>query len=477
MENIRTFHAVAMGESHKAKNIPCQDAAGSYEDSNSGIYIASISDGHGNSRHFMSEFGSKILIDITLKTIKKFITNDACKILSVEYAASEVLGGDDINVAQQQLNGRKNEEQNKIIVNLISSIISQWNEEIEKDWKQKTLSKVILEEKKVPDDAIDDYLNGVNIEQAYGCTLILFARTKEFWLAFQIGDGVCIAFLENAEVFYPIPADERFTGSKTASICNYDALDNFRYSYGNTQTPVAVFVGSDGLDGVFGTVDEVSLPLLENWYENVVKMFSKYGFENTINEIHRSLPILTAKGITKDDMSLSGIIDIDKLQTLNPFFLKKDIIKITNDIEIKEKECQEIISKIEDKKKDLKEKICENGSLSKKIEELKDHLNKTETEIFNLEQSKKTILNEIDEKQTQIKTIESIISNINESIKNSESSIKQIYDVKQKLKNQLDKLNFEYSNVNGSNDDTSITVEKNTEVLEEKLNEDLIPEN
>lgn len=477
MENIRTFHAVAMGESHKAKNIPCQDAAGSYEDSNSGIYIASISDGHGNSRHFMSEFGSKILIDITLKTIKKFITNDACKILSVEYAASEVLGGDDINVARQQLNGRKNEEQNKIVVNLISSIISQWNEEIEKDWKQKTLSKVILEEKKVPDDAIDDYLNGVNIEQAYGCTLILFARTKEFWLAFQIGDGACIAFLENAEVFYPIPADERFTGSKTASICNNDALDNFRYSYGNTHTPVAVFVGSDGLDGIFGTVDEVSLPLLENLYENIVKMFSKHGFENTINEIHRSLPILTAKGITKDDMSLSGIIDIDKLQTLNPFFLKKDIIKITNDIEIKEKECQEIISKIEDKKKDLKDKICENGSLSKKIEELKDHLNKTETEISNLEQSKKPILNEIDEKQIQIKTIESIISNIYESIKNSESSIKQIDDVKQKLKNQLDKLNFEYSNVNGSNDGTSFTVEKNTEVIEEKLNEDLIPEN
>lgn len=449
MNNIRTFHAVAIGESHKAKNIPCQDAAGSYEDKDNGIYIATISDGHGNERHFMSEYGSKILIDITLDTIKSFLTEDSCKILSVEYSASEVLGGGDKDIAPQQLNGRKNEDQNRIVVNLISSIISQWNVQIEKHWKKYSPSKDTMVEKNVPEDAIDDYLKGVNLEYAYGCTLVAFARTKDFWLAFQIGDGACIAFLENAEVFYPIPADERFTGSKTASMCNSDALDNFRYAYGNTNTPIAVFVGSDGMDGVFGTIDEFALPRLENLYANIVKMFTNNGYENTLREIEKSLPELSAKGVTRDDMSIAGIIEFDKLKTSYPFFLRNDIINTKKEIEDTEKEYLEKISRTEEKQKEINNKIIEREELALKIEELKDRLNKTETEISRLKQSMEPTSKEINEKVILLNEMESTISKLNDNIKIAESSIDKIKETKQTLEEKLNNLNSELAKVSG----------------------------
>ncbi|MBN2864144.1 MAG: protein phosphatase 2C domain-containing protein [Bacteroidales bacterium] len=322
MLNIRAFHAVALGDSHKENSIPCQDAAQSFEDSGKGVYIAAVSDGHGGKRHLMSEYGSTILVTITVDLIRSFVDESESGQLAVPFSKSEVLKPNDA-IPSNTLNLSENKPLNrdKPIEGLISSIISNWNIAIEKHWVENQPSREYMLDRNVPEESINDYLNGINIEYAYGCTLIAFVRTPHYWLAIQIGDGNCIAFNPSAEPYHPIPDDLRFSGSTTASICDEDAIESFRYCYGNTNIPVAVFLGSDGIIGYFGTVDEMTNPQLERFYETLIKSFVKNGYENTVREIEKILPILSSRGATRDDMSLAGVLDISGLNTLYPLIV------------------------------------------------------------------------------------------------------------------------------------------------------------
>ena len=90
------------------------------------------------------------------------------------------------------------------------------------------------------------------IEQTYGCTLMCFASTRTYWFAFHIGNGKCVAIsvdsgrIENSE---PVPWDEKCLRNVTTSLCDPEALEKFRYCYGGKDTlPLAVFLGSDGID-------------------------------------------------------------------------------------------------------------------------------------------------------------------------------------------------------------------------------------
>lgn len=326
MHDYRTFHSVALGESHKAKDIPCQDAALSFEDFENGIFIAAISDGHGNEKHFRSEYGSKIIVEIAIEQIKSFVQISDCMHLAVPFSMSEVLSDSENDSTSSSYNEDKNfTNQDRLIKGLISSIISNWNNEIEKHWIENKPSIDYMKARNVPDESINDYMNGVYLEYAYGCTLIAAARTPDFWFAFQIGDGTCIAFSQNAETYQPIPGDNRFSGNTTASICNDDAIDNFRYCYGNTNIPVVIFLGSDGLDGAFGTVDELVFPKLGNFYANIIKSFVIKGFDRTLQEIGTALPLLSEKGVTRDDMSLSGIINSIEINDIAPILIKKEL--------------------------------------------------------------------------------------------------------------------------------------------------------
>ena len=90
------------------------------------------------------------------------------------------------------------------------------------------------------------------IEQTYGCTLMCFASTRTYWFAFHIGNGKCVAIsVDSGRIGSsdPVPWDEKCFRNVTTSLCDPEALDKFRYCYGGTDTlPLAVFLGSDGID-------------------------------------------------------------------------------------------------------------------------------------------------------------------------------------------------------------------------------------
>ena len=138
-------------------------------------------------------------------------------------------------------------------------------------------------------------------EKTYGCTLIAALRTPTYWLAFQVGDGKCVALQSDGTPFEPIPWDDRCFLNKTTSICDTDALSRFRCCYGGKDTnPVAIFLGSDGIDDSFGEEEN-----LYNFYVQLAKGFVRDGYEATISDLERTLPVLSRRG-SQDDMSVSG---------------------------------------------------------------------------------------------------------------------------------------------------------------------------
>jgi serine/threonine protein phosphatase PrpC len=65
------FKAIAQGDSHKEKNLPCQDAVLASAVPNSGVAI--VADGHGSEKHFRSDAGSQTAVNTALYAITDFL--------------------------------------------------------------------------------------------------------------------------------------------------------------------------------------------------------------------------------------------------------------------------------------------------------------------------------------------------------------------------------------------------------------------
>lgn len=299
---MRHFSFSCQGESHKLINKPCQDNSISY--SEEGLSIAIICDGHGGDRYFRSDVGSRLCVNITKELIKEFVFKiDKSLFVNKPFKQKKAIGESDV---LEKLN-----DTDKALRHLFSSIIFKWNLEIElhADANPPTECEI----NKVNPDYIQTLINKVSLEKIYGCTLMAYVQTPDYWFAFHIGDGKCISFHEGEDQIWkePIPWDEKCFLNKTTSICDSAALDEFRYCYqGDGNFPIAVFLGSDGMDDSFGPLEN-----LVDFYMQIAKLLSQGNDDYAKKNIEETLPILSKKG-SQDDMSLAYIYDINRLKKL-----------------------------------------------------------------------------------------------------------------------------------------------------------------
>ena len=422
MNNIRAFAFREQGESHKVKNKVCQDSAIKYCNSEKGLYIIAVSDGHGGESYFRSDKGSELLTEITIEKTKKFIeelyddkNNSPGSLFNspvkqgIAITTSETPGNILANTTPQI------DEEDKRFRIFLSSIEEKWKSEILKHWQENKPSKEEMEKANISTETINNFLMDRNIEEAYGCTLISVTRTNDFWIAFQIGDGKCVVFNEKAEWEEPIPWDERCMGNLTTSMCNYDAVNSFRYYFTNQNFPAAIFIGSDGMDDAYGG----DMKQLASLYRNIIKSYGINGVEQTEEMIIKMLPELSKNGLAKDDMSLAGIIDLGKVETLVPII--EDITK---------KEKKETI-------KILKEDIKQTkDAIEKQMNEELKH----ENELSNIGNEIENLDKKISEKTENIKTSSSLfekilnlISQLRSDIIAENSAIEKIFKSKNEL--------------------------------------------
>ena len=172
---------------------------------------------------------------------------------------------------------------------------------------------------------------------------MFYVQTPDYWFAFHLGDGKCVSFHPEGALWQmPIPWDERCFLNKTTSLCDSNAINEFRYCYeGDGIFPMAVFLGSDGMDDSFGED-----PNLVNFYIQVVKMLVTEGKEATIKSIESDLPQLSKIG-SRDDMSVAFVYNINDLKAHITDFIQYQIDLVKEAIH----QTDERISKLSDKLK------------------------------------------------------------------------------------------------------------------------------
>lgn len=304
------------GESHIATGKVCQDYSYSkvYENGNA---IAIVCDGHGGKRYFRSDIGAKIAAEVAERKVSAFIEEAGFSLLKDTPFTQCVTISEQIT--NQDFDKTSNIE--RAFRQLFGSIIYEWNAQVLEHANQTPISET--EKEGLEERWIKEFESKDNLEKVYGCTLLLCAYTPQFWFAFQIGDGKCFACDENGNWSEPIPWDERCFLNKTTSICDSSAIDEFRYCYDGTGNfPIAVILGSDGIDDSFGAEENQA-----NFYVQILKSIAKSGIEATLSEIKSTLPQLSKIG-SQDDMSIAMFFDAEKVSMAVPKLIEWQISNV-----------------------------------------------------------------------------------------------------------------------------------------------------
>lgn len=289
------FATSVLGASHIRENKPCQDYSIAWQSEDSGAVVLIVCDGHGSDTYVRSNVGSRLAAEITLAAVKEFVPYEG-RIPDPEW----ILGLQGKVKAHEEVGFGKGE--GKVFEALFETIYRRWLEAIEEDSRNNPFSEEEQER-----------LGGKKLAKAYGTTLMAYVQTRDYWFAFQIGDGRMLAADENLQWKQLVPWDENCFLNQTTSLCNTHPLPMFRYAFDGTGSfPAAVFCCSDGIEDSWGDY-EVAPHQLHDYFSALAKYFIKEGKDSTLDRLSEFLPKLSAAA-SKDDMSLAGYINKDAIR-------------------------------------------------------------------------------------------------------------------------------------------------------------------
>ena len=271
-----------VGFSHTKTGTPCQDYTSKVDEED--FHILTVSDGHGSSNFVRSDRGSRFACEAAEAAMRQFAA--------------------EIDPAELTADRRRYEA----LLMLCKNILLRWDEAIKADVAEHPFTE--MEVAQVSDKYRDAYLQGERIEHAYGATLIAVLLTKDYMLALRNGDGECVVIDPKGELSTPIPWNEKCEASVVTSLCDKNAIMDFRFHY-TTELPAAVFIGSDGIDNSYPKTED-----LYTLYCNICTEAVANGIETARTDIIDFLPTLTEKG-SQDDVSIAAILDRELLPQVN----------------------------------------------------------------------------------------------------------------------------------------------------------------
>ncbi len=271
------------GASHIKNNTVCQDASASL---NTKWYsMAVVCDGHGGEDYFRSDRGSKMAVDAFCSCV-----TDKAFVKRFDKIESE-------------------SELPDLISQLIKSVIFRWNTAVESDLKADPITE--NEMNRISDKARNRYAVGEKLPAIYGTTLIGFVCGKRWCFGVQIGDGKCVVANKWGQMFQPIPWDDTCFLNVTTSLSDENAYEEFRYWYAQNldkDFPVAVFLGTDGIDDSFAGDEK-----LHDFYRLILKNLAKSKTMQPLAELGEYLPTLSLQG-SNDDISFGMIFNPNALR-------------------------------------------------------------------------------------------------------------------------------------------------------------------
>lgn len=331
---MKAFSKFTIGEGHIADHKPCQDYSLSYTEP--GLSVVIVSDGHGGKPYFRSHIGAEKACYVAMDAIRKFINSTNISFFAID-------GKDVVRIyplSAKEHSGKQLDAEVQLR-HLSRTVIDKWREEVKENAADGALDE--WEKNNVDKEYIEQLNNPDKLYRVYGCTLIAFVLTPKYWFAMHIGDGKCFAFYDESlgKVWdEPIPWDKRCFLNKTTSLCASDAYDSFRFAYGGVGSmPLAVFLGSDGLDDTFADDD-----LLCDFYIKILKEILLSSQEKVESELEESLKVLSRRG-SRDDMSVACLYDEDRLKVNIRYILEHQIALVSSRIDNLEKRVNELVTR------------------------------------------------------------------------------------------------------------------------------------
>ncbi|MDR1559855.1 MAG: protein phosphatase 2C domain-containing protein [Clostridiales bacterium] len=269
---FKGYSISAKGASHVTRDVVCQDHSGYARGGN--YCAAAVSDGHGSERHFRSGVGAEAAVNIALEAVKELISNEEEFIPFMERRYQTVL---------KQLAGY-------ISAKWVDEVVAHFNDNPILETEQKAYEEYYLS---------DNNDSERNITTMYGATLIVGAITESYAFAVQIGDGACVVEQRDGYCFIPPSTiDERLFLGYTTSLCDANALNNFRFYY-SEDIPQAIVLSTDGV------VDSYSKDDFLRFNKVLCDLFVQ-NYDEACANLSDWLPKLSARG-SKDDMSVAGV--------------------------------------------------------------------------------------------------------------------------------------------------------------------------
>lgn len=273
MNTSYDFAFSEQGYNHIKSDKVCQDSSGCYSDDSMAVVV--VADGHGSDNYPRTDRGSSFAVEATITAVREFVK-------TVEESAIDISADSDSYLEQ-----------------LAKNILANWYAAVDADLEKYPFSEEELS--KVSEKYKKRYLSGQRQEKAYGTTLIAACQTKDYWFGLQIGDGKCVCISQDGSMGEPIPWDEDCQANITTSICDSEAIEEFRY-YFTKECPIATLMGTDGIDDSYANTEEMYV-----LYRSILAIFAEHGRETGEAEIKAFLPGLSRKG-SGDDVSIAGIV-------------------------------------------------------------------------------------------------------------------------------------------------------------------------
>lgn len=290
MDQCYTFHKTVLGYSHTLRDIPCEDASGSFSDEGGRFHIAAVADGHGDATCMRSGAGALGAVQTAVACLTEF----AERVLDTQEAEGYFSLWERLSVPKYRA---------AIMRQLTDTIISRWYAFVRQDEEKHPLSEEELK------------LAGPGVH-AYGTTLIAALALPGYLILIQQGDGRCEVFFEDGSVEQPIPWDERCFENVTTSLCDEDAAEGIRSFVldQRDRRAAACYLGSDGVEDSYRDMDGTHM-----FYRSLSCQLHERGPEGFDTCLAEMLPALSKQG-SGDDISVAGIVDLSRIAVQVPTY-------------------------------------------------------------------------------------------------------------------------------------------------------------
>ena len=188
MIEFKHFATSHIGQSHVEHDKPCQDYAVSIE--HSGAIILAAADGHGGSRYFRSQIGSRIACEEVVELLKE----------AAELAQTPP-------------------RMESFITDLKQRLITRWYDRIISHLRENPITheEIELISDRLKPRHLQEVKDGRFPEKAYGSTISAVLIRQDFWLALQLGDGLITIVEPNGKYLWPLPESNVNIGHFKAS--------------------------------------------------------------------------------------------------------------------------------------------------------------------------------------------------------------------------------------------------------------------